>query len=73
MELLALGQGLAALDRFNDGSQPVGDLQSGGLTRQQMIAEGAQHDGQVAEQSFGGGIILALAMLANHCNKPVGE
>ena len=30
-------------DYINDGSQPIGDLQSGGLTRQQIIAEGAQH------------------------------
>ena len=73
MEVLAgLRRGLAAFNSVDDRRQPVGHIQGGRLTRQQMIAQGAQHDRQVAEQSFRGGIVLALAMSANPRDQGVG-
>ena len=59
-------------NRVNDGGQPVSHIQRGRFTRQQVIAQGAQHLGQVAEQDLGGGVVLALPMAANHRNQPVG-
>ena len=51
----------------------VGDVQSGGLSRQQVIAQSAQHHRQVAEQNLGGGVVLAFAVAADHGDPPVGR
>lgn len=47
-------------------------IQSADLAGQDMIAQGAQDHRQVAEQLFGGGVLLALAVAANHCHQGVG-
>ena len=59
-------------DYFDDGGQPIGHVQGGGLARQQVIAQGAQHHRQVAEQNLGGRVVLALAVAADHRDQPVG-
>jgi len=60
------------LDRIDQGCDPVGDIQGGCFPRQQVIAQGAQHLGQVAEQDLGGRVVLALAVAANQRDEPVG-
>lgn len=46
--------------------------QGGRLTGQDVIAQGAQDLGQVAEQLLASGVLLALAVAANPRDQPVG-
>jgi site-specific DNA recombinase len=59
-------------DYIDQGRQPVRHIQRGGFTRQPVIAQRPQHDRQVAEQSFRGGVLLARAVAANSRNQGVG-
>ena len=45
-----------AFEGVNQGRQPVRHIQRGRFARQQVIAQGAQDLGQVAEQNLGGGV-----------------
>ena len=58
-------------DYIDDGRHPIRRVQRGGLARQEVIAQGAQHHRQVGEQLFGGGVVQALAVAANHRDEPV--
>ena len=51
-------------DYIDDRGQPIRGVQGGDFAGQQDVARGAQHGGQVAEQSLGGGVVLALAVAA---------
>ena len=66
------GLALAALDGVDQGRQPVCHIQRGRFPRQHVIAQGPQHDWQVAEQDLGGRVVLALAVAANQRDEPVG-
>ena len=66
------GRRLAAFNGFNDRRQPVGDIHCRSLAGQDVIAQGAQRDGQVVESCLGCRVFFALAMLMNHCDQSIG-
>ena len=49
----------ATLGGVDEGGDPVGDIQRRRFARQQVIAQGAQHHGQVGEQLLGRGVVEA--------------
>ncbi len=61
-----------AVHHVDDGRHPIRRVQRGGLARQQIIAQSAQHHGQIGEQLLGGGIVEALAVAPCHRDQGVG-
>ena len=59
-------------DYFDEGCDPVGGIQGGRLTGQNVVAQGAQDLRQVAEQNLGGGVFLARAVGVGHRHQGVG-
>ena len=62
----------APLDRIDQGCGPVRHIQRRRCARQQVVAQGPQHLGQVAEQDLGNGVVLARAVTAHQRDQPVG-
>ena len=55
----------------NDRGELISDIHRRGLAGQNMIAQGAQHNGQVAEPLLRGRVFFAFAVTAHHRDEGV--